>query len=126
MVGEEIWRDCTDAGDNGRWSESGEVTFEVDGGTFTGYGTFPRTSEVIVGTVRRTGPDSFEVAGAADYRQDWGECDSDGCYEWIVRGSLEFTGIGSVENQSIDFTWKGSDVSGDTCTFTGEATGTRR
>jgi hypothetical protein len=126
VTGQETWRNCTDPEDNGTWSGRGEVTFDQQGETFTGFGTFPRTSDLIVGTVQQTGRNSYVVDGAVDYAGDWGECNPDDCWEWIIGGTSEFSGIGSIGTESIDFTWEGADAWGDTCTFTGEGVATRR
>ena len=126
VAGKEVWSQCTDPMDNGSISGRGKVTFVQKGETFTGFGNFPRTSDVIDGNVVRTGEDEFRLTGDVNYTEDWGECDDGVCYEWIVSGSAEFSGIGSVQNQSIAFEWNGRDTSGDTCVFTGSGTGSRR
>lgn len=79
VSGTETWTSCTDPTDDGSWGGSGEITITRLGETFSGWGTFPRTSDVIVGTVTRTGPTRFTVEGTTNYTEDWGECDADGC-----------------------------------------------
>ena len=117
VTGNETWSGCTDPIDNGVYAGSAEVFFSQLGDTFTGFGDFPRTSELIVGTVARTGPATFTMTGTTNYVEDW-----DG---WTVTGTSEFTGLGSIERGTIDFTWSGRDQTGDTCSFSGEGQATR-
>jgi hypothetical protein len=118
VTGTETLSNCTDPTDNGTDSGSAEVEFiQLDDGTFTGFGNFPRTSEVIVGTVARTGPATFTMTGTTNYVEDY-----DG---WTVTGTSTFTGHGSIERGTIEFTWKGRDQTGDTCSFSGEGQATR-
>lgn len=117
VTGSETWSNCTDPTDNGSSSGSAEVVFIQLDDTFTGFGNFPRTSEVIVGTVARTGPTTFTMTGTTHYVEDY-----DG---WKVTGTSQFTGLGSIASGTIDFTWSGRDQTGDTCSFSGKGQATR-
>jgi hypothetical protein len=46
------------------------------------------------------------------------------CMEWRTYGVAGFSGTGSIETQTIDFTWSGQDTEGDTCSFAGRGKAT--
>lgn len=112
--GQETWTGCLKPEDNGTYRGSGHVYFTELDGTISGYGEFPRSSDLIVGTIVWSG-NSFTLRGTSNYREDYGG--------WTVTGTTEFTGHGTL-GSAITFTWDGQDLTGDTCTFHGKGTAT--
>jgi hypothetical protein len=133
VKGRERSRKCVDREDNGVYSGSAKVYFEQDGDTFFGFGKFPRDSDVIVGTFERTGPTEFAIEGTSHYVEVGKQADRDddracsrgySCDTWETYGVATFKGMGSMETQTIDLTWRGRDTEGDTCVFTGKGRAT--
>lgn len=131
--GSETVSGCTELDDNGSYSGSAEVHFDQSGQTFIGWGNFPRESDMITGTVQRNGTTRFTVKGTSDYievdeqadRDDDSACAAhESCEEWKTYGVANFSGTGSIETQTIDFTWSGRDTEGDTCVFQGRGKAT--
>jgi hypothetical protein len=123
ISGSETWSNCTDPEDNGTWP--GTVKFfmdELGDGTVTGGGSWPRTSESFDGRVTKTGTTTFSITGSTNYVEKYEN--EDGDVYWTISGSSTFEGSGSVATQTIDFTWRGQDQFGDTCSFTGRGRAT--
>lgn len=123
ISGSETWSNCTDPEDNGTWP--GTVKFfmvELGDGAVTGGGSWPRTSESFDGRVTKTGTTTFSINGSTDYVEKYENDDGD--VYWTISGSSTFEGTGSVATQTIDFTWRGQDQFGDTCSFTGRGRAT--
>ena len=124
---------CTDPEDDGTYSGTGSIYIDQMGDTFFGYGNFPRESDLITGTIERTGGTGFVLIGTSDYvetdeqadRDDTDACERGySCTEWWTKGVAGFRGTGSSDSLTIDFTWSGQDTEGDTCAFSGKGTGT--
>ena len=133
VTGSETVSGCEDPEGNGTYSGTAGVYFEQLGDTFIGFGNFPRESDLITGTVRRTGDTGFTVEGSFVYvevdeqadRDDDDACEQGySCTEWTTYGVAGFRGTGSIETQTIDFTWSGHDTEGDTCSFAGRGKAT--
>jgi hypothetical protein len=126
ITGTETWSLCTDPADNGTFSGSGEVRFAQLDDTVTGHGWISPEDDLIseddfiVGTIQRIGERGFEVTGTSTYREEYLVCEDGGCENWIVNGFTEFRGTGSIDSDTIRFTWHGRDLSGDTCVSEGE------
>ncbi len=89
---------------------------------------FPRETDALSGTFRRTGPTSFVINGISRYAEEGDQADRDddeactrgySCDTWETYGVIEFKGRGSIKSRTIRLTWKGRDTNGDTCVFTG-------
>ena len=127
--GRERARGCVSPSDNGTYSGTAKVYFEQEGDTFTGFGKFPRDTDLITGTVRRKGDSEFIIKGTSDYGEVDGQADEDddaacsrgrSCDIWKTSGTATFRGKGSIITKTIDLTWKGRDTKGDTCVYTGK------
>jgi len=128
VTGKERWTRCTIPEDNGVYSGRGTIHFLQNGNRFTGYGRFPRETDDLSGTIRRTGPNTFVITGTSRYGEVNGQADRDddeactrgySCDTWETYGVIKFRGRGSIETRTIRLTWKGRDTQGDTCVFTG-------
>lgn len=113
VTGSETWVGCYEPEENGTYRGSGEVHFLETDGTITGFGEFPRSSDLIVGTVVWNGS-SFTLKGSSNY--------SERAEGITVIGITEFTGNGSLDTDTIEFHWTGQDLRGDTCSFSGDGT----
>lgn len=125
VTGRETWTGCQEPTDDGTYRGTGDFRIVQTGRTtFVGGGDFPRQSDRFDGTITWN-DDAFTVSGTSRYTERYPICGDDGCTDWIVAGTLEFRGTGSVTTDTIDFTWHGQDLRGDTCSFSGKGTATR-